>query len=330
LSPDGSHLIYSTYLAGSGFSDSVQGVAIDFQGHAFVTGGTSSRDFPTQNAFQPTLHGFSDAFVTQFSADGSSLIYSTYLGGNSSDGGTGIALDLERNAYVTGSTFSTDFPVQNAFQPNLNGAGDAFVTKLNPSGSALVYSTYLGGSSGDGARGVAVDALGEAYVTGSTTSTDFPIQNAVQPISGGGIDAFVTKFNRSGSALAFSTYLGGSSEDDGNRVALDILGDVFVVGNTFSPNFPTANAFQPTPGGPAGADAFVSGLTANGSAFIYSSYLGGSVDDQGTGIAVDLLGNAYVTGFTTSPNFPTTPGAFQTTSHGQEDAFVSKVSLARR
>jgi hypothetical protein len=330
LSPDGSRLVYSTYLTGSGLGDGVEGIAIDFRGHAFVTGGTSSIDFPTKNAFQPTLQGGADAFVTELDPTGSNLIYSTFLGGNSSDSGSGIAVDLEGNAYVTGGTNSTDFPTKNALQPTLHGQSDAFVTKFDPSGRTLVYSTYLGGTNGDESRGIAVNLVGEAYVTGTTNSTDFPVRNAIQPTFGGASDVFVAKFSRNGSTLIFSTYLGGNSEDDGSRIAVDLLGNAYIVGTTFSPDFPTANAFQPAPAGPPLQDAFVTALSSDGSALIYSSYLGGSAGNEGNGIAVDLFGNAYLTGSTTSTNFPTTPGAFQTTPRGGENAFVSKVSVSNR
>jgi hypothetical protein len=204
------------------------------------------------------------------------------------------------------------------------------VTKFDPSGRTLVYSTYLGGTNGDESRGIAVNLVGEAYVTGTTNSTDFPVRNAIQPTFGGASDVFVAKFSRNGSTLIFSTYLGGNSEDDGSRIAVDLLGNAYIVGTTFSPDFPTANAFQPAPAGPPLQDAFVTALSSDGSALIYSSYLGGSAGNEGNGIAVDLFGNAYLTGSTTSTNFPTTPGAFQTTPRGGENAFVSKVSVSNR
>ena len=234
------------------------------------------------------------------------LIYSTYLGGSGWDVGYGIAVDSSGNAYVTGYTASTDFPVTpGAFQTTCNGGSDcganedAFVTKFNPSGSALVYSTYLGGSGSERGYGIAVDSSGNAYVTGYTTSTDFPVTPSAFQTTGGG--AFVTKFNPSG-ALVYSTYL-GSIGDGGYGVAVDSSGDAYVTGVTASTNFPTTpGAFQTTFSGVS--DAFVTKVNPSGSALAYSTYLGGSGQDGGFGIAVDISGNAYVTGGTSSTDFP--------------------------
>jgi hypothetical protein len=202
----------------------------------------------------------SNAFVAELNASGSALVYSTYLGGGGRDVGSGIAVDGSGNAYVTGSTTSFNFPTANPLQPANGGGPDAFVAKLNAGGSALVYSTYLGGSGDDGGSGIAVDGAGNAYVTGATTSTNFPTANPLQPTYGGGyFDAFVAKLSASGSALAYSTYLGGSSWDEGNGIAVDGSGNAYVTGTTASTNFPTANPLQPTKGG--GADAFVAKIT---------------------------------------------------------------------
>jgi len=312
-------LVYSTYLGGSGY-DWGYGIAVDSSGNAYVTGLTFSTDFPTQNAFQRRFGGANDVFVTKLNSSGS-LVYSTYLGGSDMDWGCGIAVDSSGNAYVTGWTWSADFPTQNAFQRRFGGANDAFVTKLNSSGS-LVYSTYLGGSRPDWGYGIAVDSSGNAYVTGRTLSTDFPTRNAFQRTFGGGgdFDAFVTKLNPSGS-LVYSTYLGGSGGDRGHGIAVDSSGNAYVTGETYSTDFPTKNAFQRTFGGEW--DAFVTKLNPSGS-LVYSTYLGGSGDDEGYGIAVDSSGNAYVTGLTDSTDFPTTQNAFQRTFIG--DAFVTKLN----
>jgi hypothetical protein len=188
-------LIYSTYLGGSNF-DSGSGIAVDSFGNAYVTGFTHSMNFPTANALQATLAGFQNAFVTKINPGGSALIYSTYLGGNSFEVGSSIAVDSFGNVYVTGYTASTDFPSVNARQSTLAGPQNAFVTKINPSGSALVYSTYLGGNGSDDGYGIAVDAPGNAYVTGYTQSTNFPTVNALQPTYGGVLDAFVAKIGQ--------------------------------------------------------------------------------------------------------------------------------------
>jgi hypothetical protein len=249
-------LVYSTYLGGSG-SDQGNAIAVDSSGFAYVTGSTSSTDFPTLNPIQSTYHGGGsgsfgppggDAFITKLSADGSALVYSTYLGGSAQDEGNGIAVDSSGNAYVTGQTIWADFPTANAIQAACDlgsscSYGDAFVTKVNAAGSALVYSTYLGGSNDDHGQGIAVDSSGDAYVIGYTDSTDFPIANPFQAGFDFG-DAFVTELNATGSALVYSTYLGGNCHDLGSGIAVDSSGNAFVTGSTCSTDFPIANAFQ--------------------------------------------------------------------------------------
>ena len=328
LNATGMTLAYSTYLGGSG-NDFGFGIAVDAAGNAYVTGSTNSANFPTTpGAFQTALGGGGDAFVTKLNATGTGLVYSTYLGGSSGDTGSGIAVDVAGNAYVTGYTFSANFPTTpGAFQTAFSGLIDAFVTKLNATGSALFYSTYLGGSSDDFGFGIAIDAAGNAYVTGQTNSANFPTTpGAFQTALAGVQNAFVTKLNATGSALFYSTYLGGSGPDVGFGIAADAAGNAYVTGDTFSTNFPTtAGAFQTALGG--GADAFVTKLNATGTGLVYSTYLGGSGFDHGSGIAVDAAGNAYVTGQTASTNFPTTPGVFQTGyGGGLTDAFVTKLN----
>ena len=261
------------------------------------------------------------------------LSYSTYLGGAGDDYAYGIAVDSSGNAYVIGCTNSINFPtIPGAFQTSYGGGNyDAFITKLNAAGSALVYSTYLGGSSEDGAfNGIAVDASGNAYVTGYTYSSNFPTTPGAFQTSGGGgtRDAFVAKLHVAGSALVYSTYLGGSDYDVAWDIAVDAAGNAYVTGQTHSSNFPTTpGAFQTSYGGGA-YDAFITKLNAAGSALLYSTYLGGSDYDEGSGIAVDATGNAYVTGLTYYFNFPTTAGAFRTSPAGYYDAFVTKLNAA--
>jgi beta-propeller repeat-containing protein len=329
-------LSYSTYLGGIS-TDRGRAIAVDSVGNAYVTGYASSSDFPTTPAafqpIQPSTDSSGAAFVTKLNPTGSALVYSTYLGGNRGAAGGGIAVDADGNAYVTGSTTSRDFPTTpEAFQPSFAGGDlDAFVVKLDPTGSALLYSTYLGGTNSltEGGSGIAVDVDGNAYVTGVTRSPDFPTTpGAFQSIFGGGYDVFVTKLNRTGSALVYSTFLGGSAFDYQPRVALGVDGSAYVTGVTQSSNFPTTpQVFQPSYGGQG--DAFVTKLAPDGSGLVYSTYLGGFGDDGGSDIAVDAAGNAYVTGSTFSfgpgPRFPTTPGAFDTTSGNTYDAFVSKL-----
>ena len=256
------------------------------------------------------------------------LIFSTYLGGSGSDGGSGIAVDSAGNAYVIGSTSSTDFPTKNPLQSANAGGNNAFVTKINP-GSALVYptlvySTYLGGSGNDFGFGIAVDSGGNAYVTGGTSSTDFPTTpGAFQTVCGGCENAFVAKINPTGSALVYSTYLGGSGGDSGRGIAVDSADNAYVAGFT-STDFPTKNPLQATYGG--NIDAFVAKINPTGSALVYSTYLGGSGGDYGYGIAVDGAGNAYVTGLTSSTDFPTKNPLQATYGGGYSDAFVAKVN----
>jgi len=306
-------LSYSTYLGGSGVDQSL-GIAVDSSGHAYVTGFTTSTNFPTTpGAFQTTAPGgVVDAFVAKLNAAGSALLYCTYLGGSGVDQGFGVAVDSGGHAYVTGFTNSMNFPTTLvAFRTTSGGGAHAFVTKLNPTGSGLVYSTYLGGSSNDRGLGIAVDSGGHAHVTGLTNSTNFPTTpGTFQTTSGGGVHAFVTKLNPTGSGLVYSTYLGGSGSDQGQGIAVGSGGHAYVTGSTSSTNFPTTtNAIQPASGG--GEDAFVTMLNSTGTGLVYSTYLGGSGDEEGKGIAVDSRGHAYVTGFTSSINFPRTTGAFQ-------------------
>jgi len=328
LNATGSALIYSTYLGGSIY-DGGYGITVDASGDAYVGGFTSSNNFPTANALQPALAGASNAFIAKFNASGSALVYSTYLGGSGSDDGFAVAVDTAGNAYITGSTGSNNFPTVNALQSTYAGNGDVFVSKLNPSGSALVYSTYLGGSSGEYSFGIVADAAGNAYVVGSTQSPDFPIANALQPALAGSWDVFVTKLNASGSALLYSTYLGGSNDEYGNGIAVDASGNAYVTGYTDSTNFPLANALQTTLAGPT--NVYVSMINPSGSALLYSTYLGGSGagGDQGRAVTVDALGNAYVTGNTCSTDFPTA-NALQPALGGTGacNAFVAKLEQA--
>jgi hypothetical protein len=322
LSPTGSALVYSTYLGGNGI-DIAKGIVVDSAGNAYVTGYTGSNNFPTKNPFQRARAGYYDAFVTKLSPTGSPLVYSTYLGGSGTDFANGIAVDSARNAYITGYTHSTNFPTKNPFQGVYPGGYyTAFVTKLSPTGSTLVYSTYLGGSYADVAYGIAVDSVVNAYVTGSTGSGNFPTKNPFQGVSAGNFDAFVTKLSPTGNALVYSTYLGGGFPDFAYGIALDSSRNAYVTGYTKSTNFPTNHPLQPA----HAFDAFVTTLSPTGSALVYSTYLGGSnSSDIGYGIAVDSTGNAYVTGYTHSTNFPT-KNPFQGANAGGYDAFVTKIS----
>src|SRR5690348_1928269 len=336
LDPTGNTLVYSTYLGGSGI-DYGRGVAVDASGNAFVTGSTQSTNFPTVNPLQVGLDGGSDAFVAEFDPTGASLLYSTYLGGSGADEALAIALDSSGNPYVAGYTFSSNFPTQSALQSSLSGASDAFVAEINPATSTLVFSTYLGGSASESAQSIAIDSAGSIYVTGSTSSSSFPVTSgASQAAYGGGTDAFVTKFAPGGTQIVYSTFLGGSGLDQGNSIALDSSGDAFVTGFTQSSDLPLTNALQRVLGVSGAsscgttpcADAFVTELGPSGST-VFSSFLGGSATDLGQGIATDPSGAAYVTGKTSSTNFPVIAGAPQSTYAGTNQStniFIAKVS----
>jgi hypothetical protein len=312
LNPDGSALVYSTFLGGSD-SEGAGGIALDAAGNVYVTGATFSTDFPAVNAIQSTSHGNDDGFVTQISATGNALIYSTYLGGHGDDQGTGIAVDSAGNACVVGNTESRTFPTKNAIQPTFGGGTrDAFVTKINPNGSAFVYSTYLGGNDDDYGAGIALDGAGNAYIAGSTLSTNFPTQNPIQPALSGVIDAFVTEINSAGTSLVYSTYLGGSGWDQAFGVAADATGNAYVTGNTQSTDFPTSNAIQNNLGS-SKRNAFVSKINPAGSAFVYSTYLGGNNDELGYAITADAAGSAFATGASADPG-------------GAENIFVTNIN----
>ena len=265
--------------------------------------------------------------MVKLNPTGTTLLYATYIGGRGDDRAAGIAVDSQGQAYVTGSTASSNFPLASPVRSSLLGSRNAFVLKLNATGNTLLYSTYLGGSSYDLGTAIAVDGSGNAYTCGDTQSANFPVHNAVQPSLGGGSDAFVTKLSPSGS-IVFSTFLGGGGNDHAGGIAVDSTG-IYVAGGTFSANFPVLNALQASLAG--GEDAFVSKLTAKGSALIYSTYLGGSGGSQSNpelanAIAVDANGSAYVAGATPSANFPVTTGVLRTTFNGTQDAFTVKLS----
>jgi hypothetical protein len=338
--PQSGDLVYSTFLGGSGVGgngwDWGDGIALDAEGRAYVTGWTTSSDFPTTIGVIDMNYNGGDAFVVKLNPSGSRLIYATFLGGSNSDDAHALAVDATGNAYVIGATWSSDFPVTpGAFDTSFNGSGqynyDAFVVKLDPVGTSLVYTTFLGGSSADPIQSIAVDASGNAYVTGWTISNDFPVtQGTFDTSFNGHSDSFVVKLNPSGSNLDYATFLGGSSGAAGLDIAVDGIGHAYVVGYTASSDFPTTpSAFDTSHNG--SSDAFVIKLNPTASTLVYATFLGGHTWDFGDGIAVDATGSAYVTGETRSSEFPTTPGAFDTSFNGGDtrgiygDAFVVKV-----
>ncbi len=365
LNSTGTALLYSTYLGYDAFG---YGIAVDGSGDAYVTGSTSADSYPvTAGAFQTKNNNSAtnqtNAFITRLNSTGSALLYSTYLGGSGDqyvgDWGTAIAVDSSGDAYVTGLAVSDNFPVTaGAFQTvnksSSNGQANAFVAKFNSTGTALVYSTYLGGSATDEGNGIAVDGSGDAYVTGLATSTNFPVTaGAFQvAVNGSQGNAFVSKLNPAGTQLVYSTYLGGSGAsglyfdglsvtDAGAAIAVDGSGYAYVTGFSTSAHFPvTTGAFQVLNNSAGGSNAFVTKVNLDGTALVYSTYLGGSsplvaneygnnAGDLSNGIAVDASGDAYITGQAYSTNFPVTPGAFQTANKagaGFTNAFVVKLN----
>lgn len=327
LDEAGSTLVYVTVFGGTR-GDWGHALAVDAAGAAYVVGGTNSFDFPTTpGAFDTSFGGFTDAFVTKLAPGGAVIEYSTLLGGLDDEWGWAIAVDATGSAYVTGDTESSDFP--RAGGSDLLNGYEAFVTKLNATGSGLIYSRLLGGTEREIGYGIAVDTAGAAYVTGATSSVDFPVTPGVfAPAFGGGAaDAFVAQYDPSGTALVYATYLGGDSEDRGHAVAIDSSGAAYVTGRTLSAQFPTTpGAFDAVYNGGDG-DAFVARLAPGGAALSYSTFLGGAGADLGLGVATDASGAACVTGRTSSSGFPVTPLAFDTGySGGVYDAFVTRLA----
>jgi uncharacterized repeat protein (TIGR01451 family) len=370
LNSAGNALIYSTYIGGAS-NDVAGGIAVDSAGNVYITGSTESLDFPHINAAQSANNGFDDIFVTKLASNGTSIVYSTFLGGACDDFGRAIAVDTAGSAYVTGTTCSkgtgsSPFPTtQGAFQTqNGDSAGntfDAFVAKFSSTG-ARVYCTFLGGKTDEEGNAIAVDSSGNALVVGEIDASadydrfgnrtppqsDFPVLNAFQPLFNTGntdsdfiSDGFVTKLNATGTARIFSTFLGGNDQDAATGIAVDAKGRACVTGSTSSVNFPsTANSAQPANAGAAdnpdfpGSDAFITIFETNGTSLVYSTYLGGTLFEEGGinlsrfGIAVDKFGDVYVVGQTSSYDFPLTPGADQIFSEAINDVFVAKLNPA--
>ncbi len=322
LSSSGSALVFSTYLGGMN-QDQGRDAALDSANRVYVTGTTYSSDFPTKNAYQAFYRGgYGDIFISRFSPSGSSLGYSTYLGGNSADSGYGIDVDSSGSAYVVGVSVSSNFPVVSAYQSSCRGSYDAVVAKLTQTGAGLTFSTFLGGTGWEGGYGISVDRDRRACVTGATLSNDFPIVNPYQASRNGGRDVFTARLSSSGISLLSSTYLGGTADDEANAIAVDEDLRMHLAGFTESTDFPIVNPYQSTSGG--NNDAFMALLSSDGSSIYRSTYLGGTGDDTATGICVDSLGRTGLAGETKSANFPTR-NAYQSSAGAAITGFVSSL-----
>ena len=319
-------LVYCGYIGGSGWEKGA-GIAVDGSGNAYVTGDTSSTEatFPVTVGPDLTYNGEpSDAFLAKVKVDGTGLVYCSYIGGSGWEEGKGIAVDGLGNAYVTGETSSGDFPVTPGSGLTYNGDIDAFVAKVDADGTKLVYSGHIGGWNWDTGKGIAVDGLGNAYVTGWTFSDDLPVKIGPDLTYNSSQDVFVAKVNTAGTALAYCGYIGGWANEEAYGIAVDGSGNAYVTGRTASADdFPvkvgpdlSQNGFY---------DAFVAKVNANGTAIVYCGYIGGMDDEEGNAIAVDGSGNAFITGYTYSTNFPTVVGPDRTFNGGSTDAFVAKV-----
>ncbi len=335
LSSDGSSLEFATFLGGRDF-DTAWGISLDGAGNIYLGGYTKSDDFPlSPGAFDTTYEGFAEAYVAKLNPTGSELIYATFLGGNDTDLGWGIAVGDDGLAYFTGFTESPDFPTTpGAFDTTLDAWYDVFVAKLNADGSDLFYSTLIGGNNADYSfGGIAVDDQGSAYVSGYTHSTDFPVTPGALDTTYNQQEAFVAKVVPDGSSLAYATYLGGSNTEYTEAILVGETGQVYVTGTTRSEDFPvTPGAFDTSYNTTDiySGDAFVATLTADGSGMAYATFLGGSQNDIGHDLALDSSGSIYVVGHTESPNFPTTPNGFDTSCEGctDLDIFVAKLNPA--
>jgi hypothetical protein len=319
---------YSTYLGGSGVG-AVTAVGRDGLGNLYAAGWTESIDFPIAGAMQATNRGGVDSFVVKFDPSGASLVYATYIGGNGDDRAAGIAVDGLGQVHLAGATGSSNFPLQVPARGSFAGGKEGFALKLNAAGSALLYSTFVGGSNYDVATAVALDASGFAYVAGDTLSADFALTNPVQTTFGGQYDAFVVKLDAAG-ARVFSTYLGGSGAEHAGGIAVDGTGVAYLAGGTFSLNFPLVAATQASNRG--GQDAFITKIqTTSPTQILYSTYLGGTggsgaAPEQANAVAVDSGGNAYLAGVTSSTNFPVTAGTLQSNAGGSRDVFLTKLN----
>ena len=349
LDATGTTLIFATYLGGDSM-DWGKAIAVDQTGDIYVSGENWYGSFPTTDgAYQTSynggysVHNAGEAFIVKLNSDASALLYSTYLGGKQAERLSAMAVDDQGHVYVTGSTRSADFPTtlgaydrtcgtdgkcdETSGSLGYGGPSDVYVTKIAPDGSYLVYSTFVGSSGIEVGNSLTFGSNGSVYVVGRTNSSFFPTtDNAVYRFYNGGYDAFLLQLNRTGSSLLYSTFLGGDNNDEAIDVYVEEAGDIFIVGFTASFNFPiTSNAYDSNHNG--GDDVFLTVINPSSTDLNYSSFIGGSNNDQVTALASDEFGDIFIIGHTLSDNFPTTPGAFDTTHNGNSDVFVVKLNI---
>ncbi len=316
-------IIFTTFIGGSE-SDIARGIGVDDAENVYVTGYTGSNNFPVINAFDSTYNGGTDTFVLKLTPFGTTLLFSTFLGGSDGEDAWGIAVDINGSSYITGFTKSNYYPVSIGCYQNIrSGDYDSFVTKLDTNGG-LVFSTFLGGSSIELGIGIAVDTSGNSYVTGQTASGDFPTFNAYDSTYSGVEDVYITKLNAAGTDLVFSTFFGGSDWEYSRDLELDAAGNIYIIGTTISSDFPMENAFNSTYGGQL--DAFVSKFNATCTGLIFSTYFGGSGQEYGLNMDVDVHGNSYITGFTNSTNLPLQDAYQNTYGGGINDAYAAELN----
>jgi hypothetical protein len=319
-------LLSSTNLGGSA-DDIGEGVAVDTGGNVYVTGTTSSPDFPVAGTSEPSGAGVDQPFVVKLSPDGSRLVYSRRLGGTAGGSGQAIAVDAAGHALVTGFTYSSDFPVAQAAQAAWGGGfSEGFVVKVDPSGRSLVWSTFLGGTGEEGLLGIAVDGNGRVWVTGWTSSPDYPVRAAFQRRLRGESDAVVSGFTPGGKLVA-STFLGGGQAEAGEGIAVDAAGRLRVAGGTSSADFPVVHPLKAECGlpEPVCADAFVAELRPGGTRVVWATYLGGQDASHAYGVAVDPQGNTWPAGVTEASDFPQLR-PLQPFASGIADAWVAKLT----
>ena len=313
-------LVSSTYLGGRA-DDHFESLAVDGSGAIYVAGSTESANFPMKKALDVTLSGFTDAFVAKIAPDGKSLAFSTFLGGNSTDGVADIALDRNGDLVVCGATRSSNFPTLKAYDSTLNGGSDGFIARLDGAAGTLAYSTYIGGSKDDDASAITPNADGTLVVSGGSQSSNFPVKNAYDPTANGERDVVLLKLSKDGKSLVFSTYFGGTGDDWIEAHDVDAKGYIYVAGSTYSSSLPVKNAFQPVYRG--NGDVFLAKFAPSGGSLVYSTFFGGPALDDVGGIRVNAKGSAVLTGGTSSDIFPL-KNALDTTRNGVEDIFVSQ------